>query len=159
ARFVGADADELVWTRNATEGINLVAYALANASGARAGSAAGPPHLGPGDELPTTELEHHASLNPCQELKHRTGANLRHLPAHDHRRLVLDDLPTLLGERTRLVAISHVSNVTGAVQPIADIVARAQAVGALTVLDACQSAPHLPLGLHDLGVDFAVFSG
>ncbi|MBX3195870.1 MAG: cysteine desulfurase [Microbacteriaceae bacterium] len=159
ARFVGADADELVWTRNATEGINLVAYALGNASAGRGGSAAGPLRLGPGDEVLTTELEHHANLIPWQELAHRTGATLRHIPVDDDGRLVLDDLPALLGERTRLVAVSHVSNVTGAVQPIADIVARARAVGALTLLDACQSAPHLPLDLHALGVDFAVFSG
>ncbi|GMA91418.1 hypothetical protein GCM10025869_19470 [Homoserinibacter gongjuensis] len=159
ARFVGADAEELVWVSNATEGVNLVAYALGNASLGRGGAAAEHFRLGPGDEILTTELEHHANLIPWQELAARTGAVFRYLPVDDEGRLQLERLDDLLTERTRVFAFTHVSNVTGEVQPVAALVARARAVGALTVLDACQSAPHLPLDLHELGVDFAVFSG
>jgi cysteine desulfurase/selenocysteine lyase len=159
ARFVGADADELVWTSNATEGINLVAYAMGNASLGRGGAAAERFRLGPGDEILTTELEHHANLIPWQELAARTGATLRHLPVDDEGRLRLELLDTLLTERTRVFAFTHVSNVTGEVQAVSELVARARAVGALTVLDACQSAPHLPLDVHALEVDFAVLSG
>jgi len=159
ARFVGADADELVWTSNATEGINLVAYALGNASLGRGGRAAERYRLGPGDEIVTTELEHHANLIPWQELAARTGATLRYVPVDDEGRLRLELLDELVSERTRVVAFTHVSNVTGEVQPVAELVARARAVGALAVLDACQSAPHLPLDLHALGVDLAAFSG
>lgn len=159
ARFVGADPGELVWTSGATEGLNLVAYAVGNASAGRGGSAAARFRLGPGDEILTTELEHHANLIPWQELAARTGAVLRHVPVDDDGRLRLEELDALLGERTRVFAFSHVSNVTGAVQPAAELAARAREAGALTVLDACQSAPHLPLDLHALGVDFAAFSG
>lgn len=159
ARFVGADADELVWTSNATEGINLVAYALGNASVGRGGEQAARFRLGPGDEILATELEHHANLVPWQELAARTGAAFRYVPVDGDGRLRLDELDALLTERTRVFAFSHVSNVTGAVQPAAELAARAREVGALTVLDACQSAPHLPLDLHAIGVDFAAFSG
>lgn len=159
ARFVGADADELVWTSNATEGVNLVAYALGNASLRRGGAASERFRLGPGDEILTTELEHHANLIPWQELAARTGASFRYVPVDDDGRLRLEQLDALLTERTRVFAFTHVSNVTGEVQPVAELAARARAVGALAVLDACQSAPHLPLQLHALGVDFAAFSG
>lgn len=143
ARFVGAGADEIVWTSNATEGINLVAYGLTTA-------------LGPGDEIVVTELEHHANLIPWQQLAQRSGATLRFIPVDDDGLLQLDGVIT---ERTRVVAFSHVSNVLGRINPVAEIVRLARAVGAMTVLDACQSAPHLPLDLHALDVDFAVFSG
>lgn len=159
ARFVGADAGELVWISNATEGINLIAYALGNASLGRGGAASARFRLRPGDEILTTELEHHANLIPWQELAARTGAAFRYVPVDDEGRLRLDTLDALLTERTRVFAFSHVSNVTGIVQPVAELVARARAVGALTVLDACQSVPHLPLDLPELGVDFAVLSG
>jgi cysteine desulfurase/selenocysteine lyase len=159
ARFVGAGADELVWTSNATEALNLVAYALGNASLGRGGATAERFRLAPGDEILTTELEHHANLIPWQELAARTGATLRFVPVDDAGRLRLELLDELLGERTRVFAFTHVSNVTGEVQPVAELVARARAVGAFTVLDACQSAPHLPLDVHALGVDFAAFSG
>ena len=106
-----------------------------------------------------TELEHHANLVPWQELAARTGAVLRHLSATDEGRLDLSDLDEVVGERTRVVAVTHASNVTGAVTNLAPIVKRAHAVGAIAVLDACQSAPHLALDLHALDVDFAAFSG
>ena len=159
ARFVGASEDELVWTSGATAGINLVAYGLGNASAGRGGDAARRLALAPGDELVVTESEHHANLIPWQELAARTGATLRHIPVHDDGTIDMDAAASVIGERTRVVAFPHVSNVLGIVNPVAELVALAQAAGALTVLDACQSAPHLPLDLPALGVDFAVFSG
>lgn len=159
ARFVGADADEIVWTSNATAAINLVAYGISNATAGRGGEAAARFALAPGDEIVVTELEHHANLVPWQELAARTGAVLRHLSATDEGRLDLSDLDEVVGERTRVVAVTHASNVTGAVTNLAPIVKRAHAVGAIVVLDACQSAPHLALDLHALDVDFAAFSG
>lgn len=149
ARFVGADADELVFTKNATEAINLVAYALADKRFERA--------LSPGDVIVTTELEHHANLVPWQELAQRTGATLRWYSVTDDGRIDLDSLA--LDERVKVVAFTHHSNVTGAVAPVAELVARARAVGALVLLDACQSVPHQPVDLHALDVDFAAFSG
>jgi len=157
ARFVGADSGEIVWTKNATEALNLVAYAIGNASAGRGGAAARRFALGPGDEIVVTEAEHHANLVPWQELATRTGATLRWLGLDDEGRVRLDDL-SVVTERTKVLAFTHVSNVTGAVTPVAPLVARAREVGAYTVLDACQSVPHLPVDLHQLGVDFAAFS-
>ena len=158
ATFVGAAADEVVFTKNATEGINLVAYAFSNAS---VGTALGPDaerfRLAPGDEIVVTELEHHANLVPWQELCRRTGAVLRWYEVTDDGRLDLDSVE--LSERTRLVAFAHQSNVLGTILPVRELVARARAVGALTLLDACQSVPHQPVDLGALGVDFAAFSG
>ena len=159
ARFVGAHADEIVWTSNATEGINLVAYAISNASLGRGGEAARALAIGPGDEIVVTEMEHHANLLPWQELAARTGATLRFISILDDGSLDPQSIDAVIGERTRVLAFTHVSNVLGIVNPVADLVARAKAVGALTVLDACQSAPHLALDLAALDVDFAVFSG
>ncbi len=158
ARFVGADAGEIVWAKNATEALNLVAYAIGNASAGRGGAAARRFALGPGDEIVVTEAEHHANLVPWQELAFRTGATLRWLGLDDEGRVRLDDL-AVVSERTRVLAFTHVSNVTGAITPVAPLVARAREVGAYTVLDACQSVPHLPVDVHQLGVDFAAFSG
>jgi cysteine desulfurase/selenocysteine lyase len=157
ARFVGAADDEIVWTSNATEAINLVAYALSNASTGRGSAAA--PRLGSGDEIVVTEMEHHANLIPWQELAARTGATVRFIPVDDSGLLILDDLDRIVTERTKLLAFTHVSNVLGVINPVDVLVARAKEVGALTVLDACQSAPHLPLDVKALGVDFAAFSG
>lgn len=159
ASFVGADPGELVWTSNATAGLNLVAYAMGNASAGRGGVAARRFALGPGDEIVVTELEHHANLVPWQELAFRTGATLRWLGVDDEGRVRLDDLDTVVTDRTKVLAFTHASNVTGAVTPVAPFVERARAVGALTVLDACQTVPHLPVDVHALGVDFAAFSG
>jgi cysteine desulfurase/selenocysteine lyase len=149
AAFVGADTDELVFTKNATEAINLVSYAVGDDRFPRA--------VGPGDVIVTTELEHHANLVPWQELARRTGATLKWYGVTDDGRIDLDSLQ--LDDRVKLVAFSHHSNVTGAVAPVDELVARAQAVGALTLLDACQSVPHQPVDFHALGVDFAAFSG
>ncbi|MGM7698003.1 cysteine desulfurase [Microbacterium sp. A84] len=157
ARFIGADDDEIVWTSNATEAINLVAYSLSNASIGRGGAAATRLRIGPGDEIVTTEMEHHANLIPWQELAARTGATLRIIPIDDDGALRLDEDP--INERTKIVAVIHVSNVLGVINPVEQIIAAAHEVGALVLLDACQSAPHLPLDVRALDVDFAVLSG
>lgn len=159
ARFVGADHDEIVWTSNATEAINLVAYSISNASLGRGGAAAERLRIREGDEIVTTEMEHHANLIPWQELAARTGATLRVIPLDDDGALRLDVAAELVTERTRLLAFTHVSNVLGVINPVEELVALARGVGALTLLDACQSAPHLPLDVRALGVDFAVLSG
>ncbi len=159
AAFIGADERELVWTSGATAALNLIAGAIGNASAGLGGAAAARFRLGPGDEIVVTELEHHANLIPWQQLAARTGATLRHLPVDDHGVLRLDAVDDVIGERTRIIAFAHVSNVTGAIAPVSELVALAERVGALTVLDACQSVPHLPVDVASLGVDFLVFSG
>lgn len=160
ADFLAVDETEIVFTGNATEGINLIATAIGIASTRRgAGADFSTYALEPGDEILTTEVEHHANLIPWQELAARTGATLRHIPVRDDGMLDLDAVPSLITERTRVVAVTHVSNVTGYVTPLERIVPLARAVGALVVLDACQSAPHLPLRPRELDVDVAVFSG
>jgi len=159
ARFVGVAADEIVWTSNATEGINLIAYGMSNASVGRGGKPGERFRLSAGDEIVVTEAEHHANLVPWQELAARTGATLRVIGLEDDGRLRLDEAAAIIGPRTKVVAFTHVSNVLGIVNPVETLVELAHAVGALVVLDACQSAPHLPLDLGSLGVDFAVFSG
>lgn len=159
AGFVGARPEQLVWTSGATAGINLVAYAIGNATLGRGAPASARFALRPGDELVVTESEHHANLIPWQELAARTGAVLRHIPLRDDGTIDMDAAAALIGDRTRLVAFPHVSNVLGIVNPVAELVALARGAGALTLLDACQSAPHLPLDLPALDVDLAVFSG
>ncbi|MGY4099286.1 cysteine desulfurase [Nocardia sp. R16R-3T] len=148
-RFVGVDADEIVFTKNATESLNLVTYAFSDDRF--------PYHVGPGDEIVITELEHHANLVPWQELARRTGATLKWYGITDDGRIDLDSLA--LSPATKVVAFTHQSNVTGAVTNVAELVRRATDVGALTVLDACQSVPHMPVNFRELGVDFAAFSG
>ena len=160
AAFVGVgNSAELVFTKNATEGINLVAYAFSNATFVDDRSPAARFRLGPGDEVLVTEMEHHANLVPWQELCRRTGATLRWIPVTDDFRLDLSELDALITNRTRVVAFTHQSNVLGTVNPVREIARAAHAVGALTVLDACQSVPHSPVDLAALDVDFAVFSG
>ena len=159
ARFVGAHEDEIVWTSNATEALNLVAYAIGNATAGRGGAAAQRFRLAPGDEILVTEMEHHANLIPWQELAARTGAVLRYIPISPDGTLQMEEAARLVTSHTRILAFTHVSNVLGVVNPVQQLVALAHSVGALTVLDACQSAPHLPLDLAALEVDFAAFSG
>ncbi|SDB81503.1 aminotransferase class V-fold PLP-dependent enzyme [Microbacterium enclense] len=148
AEFVGAEPEQLVWTSGATAGLNLVAGSLGYAG-----------RLREGDEIVVTEAEHHANLIPWQELAARTGARLRHIPVLDDGTLDMHAAADLIGERTKVVAFPHVSNVLGIVNPVAKLVTLARGAGALTVLDACQSAPHLALDLPASGVDLAVFSG
>jgi cysteine desulfurase / selenocysteine lyase len=157
AAFIGARADEVVFTKNATEGINLVAYAMSNA--ATAGPEASRFVVGPGDSIVVTEMEHHANLVPWQMLAQRTGATLRWLGVTDDGRLDLSDLDTLVDRTTKVVAFTHQSNVLGTVNPADVLVRRAHDVGALVVVDAAQSVPHQPVDVVALGADFLAFSG
>lgn len=149
ARFVGVDADEIVFTKNATESLNLVTYSFADDRF--------PYRVRPGDEIVITELEHHANLVPWQELARRTGATLRWYGVTDEGRIDLDSHE--LSPKTKVLAFTHQSNVTGAIAPVAELVRRAREVGAVVVLDACQSVPHLPVDFRALDIDFAAFSG
>ena len=153
AGLIGAQPREVVFTKNATEALNLAAYAFSNAE---AGS---PLRLGEGDEVLITEAEHHANLIPWQELCRRTGATLRWIGVTTDGRLDLDQLDEMVTERTKIVAFTHASNVLGAVTDVPRVVAAARAIGAITVLDACQSVPHLPVDVAELGVDLLAFSG
>ncbi|SMC76701.1 cysteine desulfurase [Janibacter indicus] len=153
AGLIGAQPREVVFTKNATEALNLAAYAFSNAE---AGS---PLRLGEGDEVLITEAEHHANLIPWQELCRRTGATLRWIGVTTEGRLDLDQLDEMVTERTKVVAFTHASNVLGAVTDVPRVVAAARSVGAITVLDACQSVPHLPVDVTELGVDLLAFSG
>ncbi len=171
ARLVGAMPDEIVWTKNSTEAINLIAYVIDDISRGRGESVVRGGRkqkerietiqerltLRKGDNVVITIAEHHANLIPWQELCIRTGAELRWFDLTDDGRI--DVVDGIIDENTKVVAFTHVSNVTGAVTPVAEITERAKAVNALTVLDACQSVPHIPVNLHDLDVDFAAFSG
>ena len=159
ARFVGATDKELVWTSNATEALNLIAYAIGNASQGIGGGKAEQFALGEGDEIVTTEVEHHANLIPWQILAQRTGATLRHIPVTSDGQLDYEAAEQIVGQNTRVLAFTHVSNVTGAITDVPYMVALARKTGALTVLDACQSVPHMPVDFPGLGVDFAAFSG
>jgi cysteine desulfurase / selenocysteine lyase len=159
ARFVGVQDDELIWTANATAGLNLLAYSFSNASVGGASGGAERFALKPGDEVLVTEMEHHANLIPWQELCRRTGATLKYIPLDDAGALRLEEAAKLVTGRTKILAFTHTSNVLGNINPVDLLVRMAREVGALVVLDACQSAPHLPLDFKALDVDFAVFSG
>jgi cysteine desulfurase/selenocysteine lyase len=156
AHFVGAQTDEIVWAENATDALNIVALGISDAS---AGLGAAELALHAGDEILVTEAEHHANLIPWQRVAARTGAVLRWAEVVDDGTWTIDALRAASSPRTRIIAFAHVSNVTGYIAPVADVVALARELGALTVLDACQAAPHLSLDLGALGVDFAAFSG
>ena len=153
AAFVGGQHDQVVFTKNVTESINLVAYSFGNAP---AGS---PFHLGPGDEVCITEMEHHSNLVPWQMLCQRTGATLRWIGLTDEGRLDLSDLVEVVNERTRLLAFTHVSNILGTESPVDVLVQRARSVGAYVLIDGAQSAPHQPIDVTTLGADFFVFTG
>lgn len=150
AEFVGAQWDEIAFAKNATEALNEVAFILGD-------DRSGELQVGPGDEIVISEIEHHANLVPWQELARRTGATLRWYSATDDGRIDLNSLE--LNDNTKVVALTHQSNVTGAVLDVPEAVKRAHAVGALFVLDACQSVPHMAVNFRDLDVDFAAFSG
>lgn len=164
AAFIGAAPEEIVFTKNATEALNLVAYAFSNGATGGGGGDGSRFRIGPGDEVLVTEMEHHANLVPWQELCRRTGATLRWIPVTASGRLDLSAIERddLLNPRTKVFAFTQVSNVLGTVNPVQDLVARARAVaggGPLVVLDACQSVPHLAIDVADLGVDALAFSG
>ena len=156
AEFIGADPGEIVFTKSATEALNLVAYAMSNA--ATAGPEAERFRVGPGDEILVTEMEHHANLVPWQQLCQRTGATLRWFGVTPDGRLDLSNAGELINDRTKVVAVTHQSNVTGTVPPVAEIARLAHARGALVVADGAQSVPHQPVDVTALGADFLAFS-
>ena len=162
ARLVGASSEEggeeLVVTMGATDALNLLATAISNASLGRGGPEAERFALKPGDEIVVSRAEHHSVLLPFQELAARTGATLTWLELDEDGRIMADLADETITERTRIVAVTHIGNVTGAITDIAPIIRRAHDVGALFVLDACQSVPHIPVDFHALDVDFAAFS-
>jgi cysteine desulfurase/selenocysteine lyase len=156
ANFIGAaEPAEVVFTKNISEGINLVAYAMGNASASgRRGRFA----LGPGDEIVISEMEHHSNIVPWQLLCERTGATLRWFRVTPEGRLDTSDIDDLITERTKLVALAHQSNVLGTINPVRAIADRAHAAGALLLVDAAQSVPHMPVNVADLGADFLGFT-
>ena len=160
ARFVGAASPEqIVWAENATDALNIVALGIGEANAGLGVAGSERFALGPGDEILVTEAEHHANLIPWQRLAAKTGAAFRYVPVREDGTWTLDDARAALSTRTRVFAFAHVSNVTGLVAPVAELAELARSLGAVTVLDACQSVPHLPVDLDALGVDFAAFSG
>jgi len=157
AAFINAARrEEVIFTKNSSEALNLVAYAISNAT---TFPGADRFRIGPGDEVVVTEMEHHSNIVPWQLLCQRTGATFRWLPIDDNGRLVEHAIDEIINERTKVVAFVHQSNALGTINPVARLVERAHAVGALTVVDASQSAPHLPLDVQALDVDFLAFTG
>jgi len=151
AKFIAAKTDEVIFTKSATESLNMIAYSL--------GSTASTPHISDGDEIVVSEMEHHANLIPWQQLAKRTGAKLTWFSITKDGRLDLSNVASVITKKTKIVAITHQSNVFGTIIPLAEITKAAHAVGALVVLDACQSAPHFAIDVKKLDVDFLAFSG
>jgi cysteine desulfurase/selenocysteine lyase len=153
AQFLNASVDEIVFTKNATESLNLISYAMGNAApGNRF-------HLKAGDSIVVTEMEHHANLIPWQQLAARTGATLKWFTVTDDGRLDLSQLNSMIDEKTKVVALTHQSNVLGTINPLEEITKRAHEVGAVVVLDACQSVPHMKTDVKAHDIDFLAFSG
>lgn len=147
-KFINAKSwREVIWTRNATEALNLVAYSY------------GRTNIRAGDEIVISMLEHHSNIVPWQLLAHEKGATLKHIPVDEQGQLALDNLENLITEKTKIVAVTMMSNVTGAIPPLDKIISRAHQVGAIAVVDAAQGAPHLPLDVRALDADFLAFSG
>jgi cysteine desulfurase/selenocysteine lyase len=153
ADFLNAELDEVIFTKSATESINALAYSFGNSEVDSRFA------LQPGDRIVVSELEHHANLIPWQQLAKRTGAELAWFPIDSDGRLDQSELDSLINKKTKIVAITHQSNVLGTIVPLEKIVKRAHSVGAVVVLDACQSAPHFAIDVKTLGVDFLAFSG
>jgi cysteine desulfurase/selenocysteine lyase len=151
AEFIGAQSREVVFTKSATESLNLIAYSLS--------ATESPIQWRAGDEVLLTEMEHHANLIPWQEMAKRTGATLRFIPVTDDGLLDLTDINTLINEKTRILSFMHASNVLGTVNPVRHLADLAHAVGAIVVLDACQSVPHESVDVVALGIDLMAFSG
>jgi cysteine desulfurase/selenocysteine lyase len=153
ANFLGGAVDEIVFTKHSTEGLNLLAYSIGNSPvGNRF-------HLKTGDEIVVSEMEHHANLSPWQQLAKRTGAVLKWFEVTPDGRLDLSKIDSVITNRTRIVALTHQSNVLGTINPLTDLVKRTHEVGAIFILDACQSVPHMPVNVATLDIDFLVFSG
>ncbi len=153
AKFLGGRVDEIIFTKGATESLNLLAYAFSN------GASDNRFNVTSKDRIVVTEMEHHANLIPWQQLAKRSGAELTWFEVTPEGRLDLSKLAEMITPNTKVVALTHQSNVLGTVNPLAAIVARAHEVGAVVVLDACQSAPHMPVNVKELDVDFLTFSG
>jgi cysteine desulfurase/selenocysteine lyase len=157
AAFINApNRDEVVFTKNISESLNLLAYTISNAT---TFPGADRFRIGPGDEVVVTEMEHHSNLVPWQLLCQRTGATFRWIPIDDNGRLVESSIDEVITERTKVVSFVHQSNALGTVNPVRRIVERARAVGALSIVDAAQSAPHRPLDVQEIGADFVAFTG
>lgn len=157
AAFINAPSrEEVVFTKNSSEALNLVAYAFSNAASTPGAEQF---RLGPGDEIVVTEMEHHSNIVPWQLLAQRTGATFRWLPIDDGGRLIPETFDQIITERTKVLAFVHQSNALGTVNPVQQLVARARQVGAITVLDASQSAPHMSIDVQTLGVDLMAFTG
>jgi cysteine desulfurase/selenocysteine lyase len=149
AGFIGAPSrDEVVYAKNASEALNLVARVLGDAG-----------RIGAGDEVVITEMEHHSNIVPWQQVTQRTGATLRWFGVTDEGRLDLDDIDTLITERTKVVSLTWVSNMLGTINPLDVVIAKAHSVGALVVVDASQAVPQMPVDVAALGADFVVFTG
>ncbi len=153
ADFLGGATDEIIFTKSSTEALNLLAYSIGSAAKEN------PFHLKAGDEIVVSEMEHHANLIPWQQLAKRTGAVLKWFEVEPNGRLDLSNMKSVITDRTKIVALTHQSNVLGTINPLAEIVKRAHEVGAIFILDACQSVPHMPVNVTDLDIDFLVFSG
>lgn len=153
AKFLGGQSEEIVFTKSSTEALNLLAYSMGSASSDNRF------HIKAGDEIVVTEMEHHANLIPWQQLAKRTGAVLKWFEVDQSGRLDLSNISSVITDRTKVVAITHQSNVLGTINPLADLVKRTHEVGAVFILDACQSVPHMPVNVKDLDIDFLVFSG
>jgi len=159
AAFLNAPSrDEIIFTKNISEALNLLAYSFSNASSSK-DSAAQQFKLGPGDEIVVTEMEHHSNLVPWQLLAERTGASFRWIPIDDEGRLVEAAIDEVINERTKVVSFVYQSNALGTINPVQRLVSRARAVGAISIVDAAQAAPHLPLDVQALGADFVAFTG
>jgi cysteine desulfurase/selenocysteine lyase len=153
ANFLGGAVDEIVFTKHSTEGLNLLAYSIGNSPvGNRF-------HLKTGDEIVLSEMEHHANLIPWQQLAKRTGAVLKWFEVTPDGRLDLSKIDSVITSRTKIVALTHQSNVLGTINPLTNLVKRTHEVGAIFILDACQSVPHMPVDVVALDIDFLVFSG
>ena len=148
--------DEIIFTRNITEALNLLAYSFSNATTFPGAERF---RLGPGDEIVVTEMEHHSNIVPWQQLALRTGATFRWIPIDDEGRLVESAIDEVINERTRIVSFVYQSNALGTINPVQRLVARARQVGAISIVDAAQAAPHLPLDVQALGADFLGFTG
>ena len=151
AAFIGAISNEVIFTKSATESLNIIAYSFGNPDSRI--------NIKAGDQIVVTEMEHHANLIPWQQLAKRTGAELRWLSVTADGRIDLTNLDQVITKKTKIVAITHQSNVLGSILPVETIVKASHAVGALVVLDACQSAPHFALDVNKLDIDFLAFSG
>jgi cysteine desulfurase/selenocysteine lyase len=153
AKFLGGQVDEIIFTKSATESLNLLAYAFSN------GEKDNRFHLTANDRIVVTEMEHHANLIPWQQLAKRSGAELAWFEVNAEGRLDLSNISQIITANTRVVALTHQSNVLGTINPLPAIVARAHEVGAVVILDACQSVPHLAVNVKELDIDFLAFSG